>query len=342
MRIEEEIFKRKQLQEDKLLAYGFKKENDDLVFSKNILNDTLKVVLIIDKNLTLEAKIYDLEFGDEYQNFRFANQAGGYIYEVKEKLKEILINIKDKCSVPVLFTTHQANKIDRYIVSKYEDEAIFPWEKYEGYGVYKNKNNAKWYALIMQVNANKLGLKQDEMIEIINLKLEPSLIASLIDNKHFFPAYHMNKINWVSIRLDDTLKDEIIYDLIDNSYLFTTENNTWLTPANPTYFDIVHAFDHQDEIIWKQSTHIEVGDIVYMYVASPYSYIMYKTEVTQINIPYHFKDKKLRIDKLMKIKLIKRLEPHLFDLNKLKQYGVAYIRGPLKINKKLKEALDNV
>ena len=135
---------------------------------------------------------------------------------------------------------------------------------------------------------------------------------------------------------------KLTFPCIDNSYLFTTENNTWLTPANPTYFDIVHAFDHQDEIIWKQSTHIEVGDIVYMYVASPYSYIMYKTEVTQINIPYHFKDKKLRIDKLMKIKLIKRLEPHLFDLNKLKQYGVAYIRGPLKINKKLKEALDNV
>ena len=49
MRIEEEIFKRKKLPDDKLLSYGFKKENDDLVFSKNILYDTLKVVLIIDK-----------------------------------------------------------------------------------------------------------------------------------------------------------------------------------------------------------------------------------------------------------------------------------------------------
>ncbi len=340
MRIEEEIFQHHSLQEDKLLAYGFKKENDYLVFSKNIINDTLKVVLKVDNSLNLDAKIYDLEFGDEYQNFRFANQAGGYIFQVKEALREILIDVRDKCSTLILFISNQANRIERYILNKYEDKAIFPFEKFASYGVYKNKKNNKWYAIIMQINARKLDINNDEIIEIINLKLEPSLISSLIDNKHFFPAYHMNKINWLSIILEGNIKDEIIFDLIDKSHAFTLQHNTWLTPANPTYFDIAHAFDRQDEIVWKQSTHIEVGDIVYMYVGSPYSYIMYKTEVTQTDIPYHFENKKLKINKLMKLKLIKKMEPDLFNLDKLKQYGVFYIRGPLKINKKLKEALD--
>lgn len=342
MVIEEEIFNHHLLEENKLLDYGFQKEKDYLIYSKNVLNDTLKIVLKVDNNLKLEAKIYDLEFGDEYQNFRFANQTGGFIFEVKETLRTILIDIKDKCSVPTLYTSNQANKIDRYIFLKYEDEASFPFEKFKYYGVYKNKKDGKWYAIIMQVNTNKLGLKKDELIEIINLKLEPSLISSLIDNKHYFPAYHMNKQNWISILLDDTLKDEIIFDLIDKSYLFTIQHNTWLTPANPTYFDIEHAFDTQDEIVWKQSTHIEIGDTVYMYVGRPYSYIMYKTEVTEINIPYHFENKKLKIDKLMKLKLIKRIEPNLFSLEKLKQFDVFYIRGPLKVNKKLKEVLDNI
>lgn len=38
---------------------------------------------------------------------------------------------------------------------------------------------------------------------------------------HIFPAYHMNKSNWITIWLDGTLADELIFELIKKSYLLS-------------------------------------------------------------------------------------------------------------------------
>ena len=43
-------------------------------------------------------------------------------------------------------------------------------------------------------------------------------IEKLIDNKRYFPAYHMNKKYWCTICLDGTVELEEIYKLIDISY----------------------------------------------------------------------------------------------------------------------------
>ena len=53
----------------------------------------------------------------------------------------------------------------------------------------------------------------------------------------------------------------------------------WIIPSNPKYFDIVHAFDHVDEINWKQGAGIKKGDTVFMYVGAPVSAVLYKCRV---------------------------------------------------------------
>ncbi len=114
----------------------------------------------------------------------------------------------------------------------------------------------------------------------------------------------------------------------------------WLVPANPKYYDIVHAFDDTDEIEWKQGAGIICDDIVYMYVGSPVSAIMYKCIVTETDIPYDFEDENLKITALMKIRLLKRYEPEEFTFEKLKEvYGIYAVRGPIGIPGKLSEAL---
>ena len=40
-------------------------------------------------------------------------------------------------------------------------------------------------------------------------------------NDHIFPAYHMNKNNWITILLDGSLSDELISELIKKSYLLS-------------------------------------------------------------------------------------------------------------------------
>ena len=40
---------------------------------------------------------------------------------------------------------------------------------------------------------------------------------------HIFPAYHMNKNNWITIWLDETLPNGLIFELIKKSYLLSAK-----------------------------------------------------------------------------------------------------------------------
>ncbi len=73
---------------------------------------------------------------------------------------------------------------------------------------------------------------------------------------------------------------------------------------------------------------VEINDIVYLYVGKPYSSIMYKFKVTEVNIPYEYKDENLKMQKVMKIDLIERYKKGKLSFNKLKDFGINAIRGP--------------
>ena len=55
-----------------------------------------------------------------------------------------------------------------------------------------------------------------------------------------------------------------------------TEAKDWIIPANPKYYDVVGAFGASGIVTWKQGSDIHVGDMIYMYVATPHSSILYK------------------------------------------------------------------
>ena len=42
-----------------------------------------------------------------------------------------------------------------------------------------------------------------------------------IDNKKIFKGYHMNKDNWITIKLDESVDIKNILTLIDNSYILS-------------------------------------------------------------------------------------------------------------------------
>ena len=111
----------------------------------------------------------------------------------------------------------QSNRITNYIIGKYNTKPEFLWEKLDGSAVFRNKENNKWFGIIMDINKNKLD-KENKIIEIINVKLDNKTIEKLIKEKGFYNAYHMNKKSWITIVLDDTLKDEEIIKYIDESY----------------------------------------------------------------------------------------------------------------------------
>lgn len=339
MDIEKDIFQKSVIDYDKLIPYGFQKKEDKYVLSKDILNQSFQVNVEISSSGIVKGSIYDLTFHDEYMNFRIKSQTGEFVSLIRTEFETILEDIKKHCTTPNYFNTEQANRITNLIIQKYNNLPEFIWEKYPGYGIFRNPNKNKWYALIMNINKNKIATGNEE-VEILNVKLSEEEIKHLLKRKGFYKAYHMNKENWITIILDDTLTDEEIMKYILESHKFTEQANEWLIPANPKYYDVINGFNKNDTMLWKQPRNINVGDKVYLYVASPYSAILYKCTVLEINIPYEYQDKNISMSEVMKIKLLKKFDKDKYTLENLKEYGIKSIRGPRYMPKKLSEKMN--
>ena len=215
--MEYELFKKCVFDYSKLLNYGFKEENNIYYYEKYILDNNYKVCIKIENNNVM-GKIYDLIFNDEYLNLNVDSNLS-FNNKIKEEYINILKDIKVKCTKEFLFVFKQSNEITNYIKRKYKVNPEFLWDKSSGNGVFRNKNNKKWFGIILNVSKDKLDSKyKKEIIEVINLKLDETMIKELIKMDGFYRAYHMNKKSWISIILDNTLDNEIIYSLIDQSY----------------------------------------------------------------------------------------------------------------------------
>lgn len=220
MSIEKDIFKRNKFDYDKVLDYGFVFYENKYNYSINILNNSFRVDLTI-INDELVGKIYDLNFNDEYTNFRIDNLVGDFVGKVRDEYINILIDIRNKCTNSYYFIFDQTNRIVNKIYDKYGDGPSFEWADTPGCAAIKNRDTGKWYGLVTNIDKSKLDSNFKGEIEIINVKLKPEEIIELLNENGFYPAYHMNKKNWISIILDDTLDDNIIMELIDESYLYS-------------------------------------------------------------------------------------------------------------------------
>lgn len=241
-------------------------------------------------------------------------------------------------------------KVFAWIKKKYKASPEYLWARYPGDAVFRHSDNQKWFALIMSVPGNKLGLNTGEIVDILNVKISDLFLAdTLVQQEGFFRGYHMGRGSWISVLLDGTVAFEEICRWVEESYIATASRATrqklrppkeWIVPANPKYYDIEAAFSDTDEIEWKQGKGIKTGDVVFMYVAAPVSAILYKCSVTETDIPYLFDDGKVHMTNLMRIKLLKRYKPEEFTFEILgRDYGIFAVRGPRGIPESLSEAL---
>lgn len=112
-------------------------------------------------------------------------------------------------------------QLDRYITDKYGITAERLFEKYPGFQVYRHSGTKKWFAMIMDIPKSRFGFEEETLIDVVNFKCDPLLIGSLRMEKGFFPAYHMNKENWITAALDGSAPDDKIMMLADMSYGLT-------------------------------------------------------------------------------------------------------------------------
>ena len=216
MRIEEEVFARHKLIPDKLIDYGFKTENDRLAYSRELPDDGMKIIVEYDG--TINGRIIDLSLNDEYTAFRVAGTTG-YSAQIREKYIELLTDIRDHCCKNQYFRTPQAQRICDHIFEAYGSAPEFLWPNIPSYAAFRQAGKKKWFAVMGSVPLNKVDREANsaQPVEVINVKVNQERIKDYLSQRGTYEAFHMNKKCWVSIILDDTLPDDAIQGMIDDS-----------------------------------------------------------------------------------------------------------------------------
>ncbi len=103
-------------------------------------------------------------------------------------------------------------ELENFISDAYDAGPDYPWREYPTFAVYRHVHNRKWFALVMEIPKEKLGLKGGGTVHVVNLR------APRVTEPGVYPAYHMNKNHWVSVALDGSASDETVKTLLDVSF----------------------------------------------------------------------------------------------------------------------------
>lgn len=350
--IEEEIFQKRTVDFSSLEKFGFRKEPDGrYTIVIPFMDGEFRAEIEVSPDGTVTGRVMDVAAEEEYLPVRIRSRAGAFVGEVRLRYAEILQSVADACCTKEYFIYPQSNRITNEIFQRYGESPDFPFSTATSYGVFRLPSNRKWYGLIMQILKGKLTGPEDpegeKTVEVLNVKVAEETLAETLKIPGVYPCYHMNKANWVSVLLDGTLNDGEILRLVDGSRNAVLGKKAgrpgrtcWIVPSNPSYYDIDAAFREEKEITWKQGRGIKVGDIAYMYLASPYSEIRYRCEVTATMIPFSYRDKNVSMSHLMKIRLLETYPEGTFPFSKMRACGVKMIRGPLQVPEALQAELD--
>lgn len=199
----------------KLEKYGFEKKYESYVYREKILDNQFEVIISFSENKSV-SRVVELFDGEEYALVDVEESVGPFVGIVREAYEKVIDKIVEKCTIQNVYKSLQANHVIEYIRNKYGDMLEFLWD--DANAIWRNKTNAKWYGALLQVSKEKLGIKSEDVVEIIDLKYQKGETEQIVDNKLVYPGYHMNKNSWITVILDNSMENNELEKLIDNSY----------------------------------------------------------------------------------------------------------------------------
>ena len=104
-----------------------------------------------------------------------------------------------------------------YCSSTYGTSPDYPFDEDFETAVFRHADNKKWFAIVLSVSRRKFGLDSDEIIDVVNLKLPTEMFGSFGAADGVYPAYHMNKLHWISVLLPDAPND-VVQFLLNASF----------------------------------------------------------------------------------------------------------------------------
>ena len=332
MTLEEVLFARKSPCKDKLIEYGFSPQGEDLFYTEDFGGSFRAEIRIHQEHLS--GKVIDTDTEEEFRSFRIRDDQGAFSAEIKAQYIGILERIAAACFREEMFLERQSRALAAYLKETYDDECDHPFKAPNP--AVSFRVNGSWYGLLMEIPYERLIPKKEGSTEVLNLKADPEKIPQLVQREGIFPAYHMNKKNWISVLLDGSLSNEEVFALAAKSRRLTADKkraaggSDWVIPADPKVYDIEAAFARSPIHSWHRHTAVMPGEQVYIYYGAPFSCLLYRCLVLSVD----------EDGKGMLLEAKEKYPREKYPLKKLQAYGLKSIRGARRIPAELQQLLD--
>ena len=335
MIVERELFERLRPDRERLIQYGFQKEGDTFLYRKSLGQGGFYTEITVRGN-TLSGKVMDADTEEEYIQVHLPGQHGEFAARISEAYLAVLEEIAEQCFYPVEFISNQANRIAEKVDERYGVKPDHPFAKARSYAVFRHPGNRKWFGLIMDIDRKVLE-KTEGNVDILNLKVTPETYENALKLDGVYPAYHMNKKQWITIVLDERIMDEKILELLEESYRLSSGpsrrksgRQAWLIPASPKMYDVGRGFrTHGNMLDWHQRIDVRTGDLVFIYMTAPVSSIIYVCEVKKAGIVDEDGVRRMRLY------MCREFEPGRYPLSMMREYGISGVRGARRMTDEL-------
>ncbi|BDH45859.1 hypothetical protein TUM12370_19030 [Salmonella enterica subsp. enterica serovar Choleraesuis] len=213
-----ELFRRRKPERQKLLNYGFSLEKDNYVFHTGLVGQQFILTVSVAPDGKVYTSVTDSATGEDYVLHRIAAATGAFVGAVRDDYLQTLSQIAETCFSREVFKQPATKHVISFIKQKYGHELEFLWPRFPDNAIFRRQDTAKWYGAILTVKGSKIGLENDSLVEILDVRMGPDDVVRLVDGKKYFPGYHMNKKHWVTMLLDGSVPEDEIFMRIENSY----------------------------------------------------------------------------------------------------------------------------
>ncbi len=127
---------------------------------------------------------------------------------------------------------------------------------------------------------------------------------------------------------------------------------TWVLPCNIKYYDIEKHFKENETIVWAKRKNICNEDVVYVYLAAPYSEIKYKCLVEDSSISLDYVEKTAPyalvntengpFKDYMLLKIVKEYPEGMLKRSELNQHGLGQVQMVARADRRLKAYIDDL
>ncbi|HFU4501463.1 TPA: MmcQ/YjbR family DNA-binding protein [Streptococcus suis] len=327
-----------------LIPFGFHFADNRYTYREVFMEGQFEAVVEVDEAGQLSSYVWDCEMEEVYTAHLVTAPAGAFVGQVRESYQSILDRVEEACCIALPFSKDQSNRIAQLIKEKWGDLPDYPFAKSPETGAFRHPANSKWYALVTQVKRGQLdGSADQELVEIVNLKVDGREIAELLSQSGIYPAYHMSKKAWVSVLLDETVEDQMVFALLEKSrYLVGPKSykaeqgpDYWVIPANPKVYDIDTEFAENKVVYWPQKSTIQAGDFVAIYVTAPVQAIRYVCRVLGANLENHGQSDIPTDKKIMQVELLVQFSDDVLPRARMMDLGVRAVRGPRRLTEEV-------